>query len=755
MEEPSVLDYVKSKLFPWLYSQVEIPPDLSEEEAGMSRLAGELDFSAASHPTEERFQSIGALDQPSGPARPRAASQPRSQPAGQVTNWKNWPWFGLPAVFLAMLAQYSMSPQAVRTWQNGIFLLLMAAGLLLAALRRNEVQLAPLPEAFQTADAPAIHAPSLLVGTLLTSLALLSFGNLLFTRFNLFLLLLALAFMVRAFWPSPGQTSLLKAAFTSLLAYRPRPIRLTINRQTVLVLASIALVFFFRYFRLHQTPPEMNSDHAEKILDVARLLAGQTMIFFPSNGGREALQFYLAAGLHQYLGLPLGFGLLKLVTISVGFLSLPFIYLLGKELGNRRVGMLAFLFAGVAYWPNVVARAGMRLPFYILFTAATLYFLLRSFRTGRRKDFIFAGIVLGLSFYGYSADRILPLVAALAAGLYLLHRASRGRRLETLVSLLALAAVGLVIFVPLLRYILAEPEAFLFRTMTRMGSLEQPLANSPWAIFLSNNWNALKMFSWDAGVIWPVSVPNYPALGTVTGGLFYLGILLALVRYIRRRTWQDLFLILSIPILMLPSTLSLAFPGENPSLYRTGGVSVIVFVLVALVLDGLIDAMTTRFYIAGAGLQGVSTRWRHNVAWGMVLFLFGLSCLQDYDLVFNRYYHNYQLSSWNTSEMGQVIRDFGDTLGSYDTAWVVGYPHWADTRLVAIQAGFPTGNYAIFIDQLESTLAEKRAKMFIVNPLDAAAIETLPKIYPQGWFQTYQSKAPTKDFLMFFVPPAP
>ena len=45
---------------------------------------------------------------------------------------------------------------------------------------------------------------------------------------------------------------------------------------------------YFRFAYLAQVPGEMNSDHAEKILDVMRVLMGQTNIFFPNNGGREA-----------------------------------------------------------------------------------------------------------------------------------------------------------------------------------------------------------------------------------------------------------------------------------------------------------------------------------------------------------------------------------------------------------------------------------------------------------------------------------
>ena len=98
------------------------------------------------------------------------------------------------------------------------------------------------------------------------------------------------------------------------------------------------------------------------------------------------------------------------------------------------------------------------------------------------------------------------------------------------------------------------------------------------------------MFNWDNGGIWVHSMPGRPALDVVTGALFVMGIVLLIVRYVRQRDWRDLLLLVSIPILLLPSVLSLAFPGENPSLNRTGGAAVAVFVVSALALDGFVSS---------------------------------------------------------------------------------------------------------------------------------------------------------------------
>ena len=85
------------------------------------------------------------------------------------------------------------------------------------------------------------------------------------------------------------------------------------------------------------------------------------------------------------------------------------------------------------------------------------------------------------------------------------------------------------------------------------------------------------MFAWDNGEVWPISIPHRPVLDVVSAVLFHLGVILMIIRYIRQRHWYDIFTLLSIPVLMMPSILSLAFPGENPSLNRSGAAIVPVF----------------------------------------------------------------------------------------------------------------------------------------------------------------------------------
>jgi hypothetical protein len=487
----------------------------------------------------------------------------------------------------------------------------------------------------------------------------------------------------------------------------------------------------------------MFSDHAEKLLDVRNVLNGDYHIYFPRNTGREAFQMYLTAAMAVIFKTGLSFMSLKLGTVFCGLFTLPFVYLLGVEIANRRVGLFAMFFAGIAYWPNVISRVALRFTLYPTFTAPMLYFLLRGIRRRSRNDYILSGIFLGLGLNGYSPYRFVPLIVVAAVVMYLLHPQSKGRRRNAVWGLILLAVSSLIIFVPLLRFWISNPEIFSYRMMTRMGQAERSFPGPPGRIFLENLWKAVIMPVWDNGQIWVHSIPNRPALGVISAVFFVFGVLILLVRYVKKRYWLDLLLLVLIPLLMMPSILSLAFPDENPSLNRTGGALVVIFIIVGLAFDAMLRNLRSESLAPGG-------TW---LAWFMGVILLVWSANQNYDLVFDQYAQQFRTNAWNTSELGAVIRQFADTTGAEDSAWIVPYPHWVDTRLVGIRAGFPERDYALWPENIVDSLNDPRPKLYLVKPEDEDTIELLRSFYPTGVLRLYESQVEGRDFYMYSVPP--
>ncbi len=732
MQEPTVLDYVKSKIFFWRGESIEIPP---HEETSTDQF---------------QHETVEGIDRDDKPTVSQGVSQvavsdlqlPLS-PALQKAFWV------LSPLGLALIAQSALEPPS-RSWKTGLFFYVWTLGMLLGGILRQSWTLsAPAAQPAATSGDRDVRVVPLFVSVAAGVIAFVAFGGNRFTGINLALWVVSLVAFGFAFWRCPADrpawAERLRIANSRVVHFKEHGLTISASSLlwALLVLLVFALAAFFRFYRLEAVPPEMFSDHAEKLFDVADVLAGQLRIFFPRNTGREAFQMYLTATMTKLFGTGLSFLSLKLGTALCGLFTLPFIYLLGKEVANRRVGLWAMAFAGIAYWPNVISRVALRFTLYPFFAAPTLYFLVRGLRRRSRNDFIFAGLFLGAGMHGYSTFRLMPVVVVAAVGIYLLHRRARGARWQTLQNLIMLACMALLVFFPLLRYALSNMSMFNYRAMTRLTGAEVPLPGPAWKIFLENFGKALVMFFWDNGEIWVHSVTHRPALDTVSAALFFVGIVFALARYLRKRRWENLFLLVSIPLLLLPSVLSLAFPAENPSLNRTGGALIPVFILVGIGLDGLMT-----------NLQGSLRRQptRAGLAWGLGFLLFIGACTQNYDLVFRDYQTQFVRSAWNTSELGGVIRQFADTVGAEDKAWVVPYPHWVDTRLVGIHAGVPGYDYALWPDQLSQSLEVTGPKLFLFKPEDEEARQTLEGLYPQGALQLYDSGVAGKDFYVYFVP---
>jgi len=637
------------------------------------------------------------------------------------------PWRSVLALFLAIVAQALLEPTN-RQVDIALALYIFAAGICAWAYLKDEWRLPALPLPRNTPDDLSTRFMPFIFSIVFALLAFWGFGVGQFTPINLIFWILSLGYFFYGLW-----LKLPKAAPDSDPGARRQKII-----QSVLVLAVFAITLFFRLYRIDSVPAEPFSDHAEKILDVYDITQGQYSIFFERNTGREAIQMYWTLLVATVFGTGLSFLSLKLGTALIGVLTLPYIYLLGKEYGGPRVGLFALFLFGIAYWPNVISRIGLRFPLYPVFVAPTLFYLIRGLRTRNRNDFLLSGLFLGLGLHGYSPFRIVPVLVVAAFVIYVIHVRSKQSRQQALWWLVLVVVTSLLIFLPLLRYWMAYPDNFGYRALTRLTSAESALPGPVWQIFLSNLYKALLMFNWDNGSIWVHSLPARPALDVVTGALFVIGIFLLVVRYVRQRDWRDLFLLISIPILLMPSILSLAFPAENPSLNRTGGAAVMVFIVSALALDGFVSSLAT-------------DKKRTMIAYGLTGLLFAASAYQNYDLVFNKFDKSFKLGAWNTSEMGGLISDFRDKYGQTDSVWIVPFPHWVDTRLPGVWAGIPNRDFALWPQDFSKTLLTSGPRMIIYRADDLPTENALKQLYPNGDYTRYPSSYPGKDFMVLMI----
>ena len=384
-DEPSVLDYFKS-LFRFGGERIAFSEEQSADSGQPSVIQDQ----------SEEPQSADELE----------TFEPFDDAQGKLSNVQaSFPWRSLLALFFALIGQNTFEPPPT-TSPLGIALYIAAFAMLGWAIYLGEWNLEAFKPTSNSADPLSYRRIALFISIAMSFAGFVLFKDNLFTVTNVIVWYFAIMFFVLAFWVSDKDDRLVNIK-SSL---KRGNWQISFSWWTLLLVAATALIFFFRFYQTTSVPPEPFSDHAEKILDVYDVSQGQTHIFFPRNTGREAIQMYWTLLVANVFGTGLSYLSLKLGTAILGFLTLPFIYLLGKEIGGKRVGLFAFILTGIGYWPNVISRVGLRFPLYPLFAAPTLFFLIRGLRTRNRNDFILSGIFLGLGLHGYSPIRIVPFV---------------------------------------------------------------------------------------------------------------------------------------------------------------------------------------------------------------------------------------------------------------------------------------------------------------------------------------------------------
>lgn len=617
--------------------------------------------------------------------------------------------------------------------------------------------------------------------------ALLTLG---FTADNTFRLegfatwLISIGLVIAAFAPDGWN----RDAFRSAL----RNFRIKPSYTFYILLIIMVLGTYLRFANLASNPPEMTSDHVEKILDAQSVLDGFPQVFFPNNGGREAIQFYLMAFLSHIPGLGMNFFTLKFLSALEGLITIPIMWWLGRamigdeepELGNV-VGLALAALVAVSYWHVALSRLGLRIVLTTLFTSLVIIFFSRALRYGRRGDFIKTGLALGFGLYAYQAMRMVPvviIVGLVLAGIFYTVRYFTGRQSEwgiqrLILNSAVLVGVSLIVFVPLLGFSLQHPDDFWRRTQGRFfgddiiqttneqGELVERQAtfqeridafgkNVP--ILLSNIRNALLMYNWKSDVAWINAVPNRPAMDPLTSALLIVGLAAWLARMLLRRDVADWLMPIMLFIMLLPSALSIAYPIENPSATRTSGSLPEAYLFAALPLGMMVVSFSkvTRAY------------WGKIVALALAGLVVMLAFVANRNTYFNDYYESYVASSPAPySEAGGFLRGFAESGGSAGNAFMIASPYWWDHRAVGIEAGlldWPNG--IITRDDVPRFLyaASQRADRYWLDPTkdllffysitDGDTDTLLKEWFPDGYGQRIVSYKPGDDFMIYRVP---
>ena len=305
---------------------------------------------------------------------------------------------------------------------------------------------------------------------------------------------------------------------------RPIPLR----TEVLLFLAVLAIGVFFRLYKIDTIPPGLNSDAAWNGLHAIRITNGLDYAPYVAEAwGRETMFHYIIAAFQLLLG-PTQLAI-QLAAVAVGTATLAAFYLLIRRLIDTRLALIAMLLLSASGWHLTFSRVGWRAILVPLFIALVFFFLAKALEERRMRDFIIAGLALGLSLDTYDGARMLPFAAA---ALILYEIAKQPSFIKS--HFLHLAAFGvafLASFAPLGWYAYNNWSDFTFRGRTLWIGSQIEEAGSLEPLFI-NIKNALLMYNFRANG--NDFFLDQPLLDTPVSVFFALGFVVALLRFRQR-----------------------------------------------------------------------------------------------------------------------------------------------------------------------------------------------------------------------------
>ena len=357
--------------------------------------------------------------------------------------------------------------------------------------------------------------------------------------------------------------------------------------ELTLLLLILAVASGFRLYRIGQVPPGPHYDEAAAILDAQDVLAGHHMVVSPRSYGREALFVYVAAPLVATLG-PTRLAV-RLPTAIVGILTVLATYLLTRELfgaKDRRLGqwtaLLAAAFLAVSFWHLTLNHLAFRANYLPLVEVLCFLFLWRAIRTRRVWNFVLSGLFLGLSLHTYSSARFVPFVLVAFFAVLLVTRKGRAWILPLWRQWLLLAFVALLVAAPLLIYLALHPDYLLPRSDSLFILSPHLHQGRLGDLVLRSVLGNFGLFGFSGDTNWVYNIPGRPGLDVVMAVLFWLGLVLCLVRWRRPRY---LFLAVWWLVMLLPSILA---PDPIPHSLRAIGTLPVACIVAASGLSGLL-----------------------------------------------------------------------------------------------------------------------------------------------------------------------
>jgi mannosyltransferase len=160
----------------------------------------------------------------------------------------------------------------------------------------------------------------------------------------------------------------------SVQVYRPHT---RLLNPGVIILLITLIAFAARVWQLDSVPPGWRDDELINSLVISqKVLDGDWALYYPDASGHESLYHVLNAGMLTLFG-P-GVPGIRLLSVFLGTMTIPLVYLVGNRLFGLRVGLLAAAGLAISFWALMYSRVGLRHVSLPILMLGAFYFFLRA-----------------------------------------------------------------------------------------------------------------------------------------------------------------------------------------------------------------------------------------------------------------------------------------------------------------------------------------------------------------------------------------
>jgi 4-amino-4-deoxy-L-arabinose transferase-like glycosyltransferase len=369
-------------------------------------------------------------------------------------------------------------------------------------------------------------------------------------------------------------------------------------RSRWLALGALAVVMaaaaFFRFYDLATNPGGLYGDEAAEGLDALRLLHQpgfhpDWMVWFQSDGGREALFAYVvAAAFHVFGEMAL---VLRATAAAFGVAGVLAIGWLGRRFGTW-TGVVAAAWAAGSLWLICISRDGMRNTIVPVFCAAALIVLLHWAARPGRLSALLAGAVVSLAaLYTYQPLKLLPLLVVV--WIVWLRHADRARYNELRSGLVPFTAAFLIVAAPMIAVAVTDPISYFGRAAAVSTFNPAVAADASLPIHILKT---IAMFGFTGDGNGRHDVAFLPLLPLPLVAVAGLGVWRL---WRNRRDPSHSLILLSLPIFMIPPLV--ATEGWSPHFLRVLGLAAPLGVTIGLGAAELVDQARRRWSRPGSG----------------------------------------------------------------------------------------------------------------------------------------------------------